>query len=150
MKTWKNSPQKLLIIHNQQFFSLPAWLAKRPILGRSRNFIGSPCLLSTISLHAHIDGCRSKFDNLASTTLRTFSHQTKEVHILLWLSVFVLKKMLELKQFCMSDSNNFYYCCPKVGDHVPKHHPWLNSFCQIFLFCSTIANESFTPYTVFC
>ena len=26
-------------------------------------------------LHAHIDGCRSKFDNLASTTLRTFSYQ---------------------------------------------------------------------------
>jgi hypothetical protein len=25
MKTRKNSPQKLLIIHNQQFFSLPAW-----------------------------------------------------------------------------------------------------------------------------
>jgi hypothetical protein len=24
----------LLIIHNQQFFSLPAWLPKRPILGR--------------------------------------------------------------------------------------------------------------------
>ena len=50
MKTWKNSPQKLLIIHNQQFFSLPAWLPKRSILGRNRNFIGSPCLLSTISL----------------------------------------------------------------------------------------------------
>ena len=50
MKTWKNSPQKLLIIHNQQLFSLPAWLPKRPILGRNRNFIGSPCLLSTISL----------------------------------------------------------------------------------------------------
>ena len=50
MKTWRNSPQKLLIIHNQQFFSLPAWLPKRPILGRNRNFIGSPCLLSTISL----------------------------------------------------------------------------------------------------
>ena len=50
MKTRNNSPQKLLIIHNQQFFSLPAWLPKRPILGRNMNFIGSPCLLSTISL----------------------------------------------------------------------------------------------------
>ena len=50
MKTWRNNPQKLLIIHNQQFFSLLAWLPKRPILGRNRNFIGSPCLLSTISL----------------------------------------------------------------------------------------------------
>ena len=27
-----------------------AWLPKRPILGRNRNFIGSPCLLFTISL----------------------------------------------------------------------------------------------------
>ena len=50
MKTWKNSPKKLIIIHNQQFFLLPAWLPKRPIFGRNRNFIGSPCLLSTISL----------------------------------------------------------------------------------------------------
>ena len=50
MKTWKNSPQKLLIIHNQQFFSLPAWQPKSPILDRNRNFIGSPCLLFTISL----------------------------------------------------------------------------------------------------
>ena len=50
MKTRKNRPQKLLIIHNQLFFSLPAWLPKRPILGINRNFIGSPCLLSTISL----------------------------------------------------------------------------------------------------
>jgi hypothetical protein len=53
MKTWKNSPKHLLIIHNQQFFSLPAWLPKRPILGRNWNFIGSPCLLSTISLYVH-------------------------------------------------------------------------------------------------
>ena len=51
MKTWKNSPQKLLIIHNQQFFSLPAWQPKMPILGRNKNFIGSPCLLSTILYH---------------------------------------------------------------------------------------------------
>ena len=51
MKTWINSPQKLLIIHNQHFFSLPAWLPKRPILGRNRNFIGSPCLVYTISLN---------------------------------------------------------------------------------------------------
>ena len=42
--------QKFLIIHNQQFLSLPAWLPKRPILCRNRNFIGSPCLFSTISL----------------------------------------------------------------------------------------------------
>ena len=55
MKTWKNSPQKLLIIHNQQFFSLMAWLPKRPFLGRNRNFIGSPCLLSTISLYTMIN-----------------------------------------------------------------------------------------------
>ena len=32
------------------FFSLPAWLPKRPILGRNRNLLGSPCLLSTYSL----------------------------------------------------------------------------------------------------
>ena len=51
MKTWKNGPKKLLRIHNQQFFSLPAWLPKRPIFCRNRNLIGSPCLLSTISLH---------------------------------------------------------------------------------------------------
>ena len=51
MNTSKNNPQNLLIIHNQQFFSLP-WLPKRPILDRNRNFIGSPCLLSTISLLA--------------------------------------------------------------------------------------------------
>ena len=50
MKTWKNNPKKLLRIHNQQFFSLPAWLPKRPIFGRNMNLIGSPCLLSTISL----------------------------------------------------------------------------------------------------
>ena len=50
MKTWKNSPKKLLRIHNQQFFSLPAWLPKRPIFGKNRNLIGSLCLLSTISL----------------------------------------------------------------------------------------------------
>jgi hypothetical protein len=40
----------LLIIHNQHFFSLPAWLPKKPILGRNSNFIGSLCLLCTISL----------------------------------------------------------------------------------------------------
>ena len=51
MKTWKNSPQKLFIIHNQFFFPVLAWLPKRPILGRNRNLIGSPCLLSTISLY---------------------------------------------------------------------------------------------------
>ena len=50
MKRWKNSHQKLLIIHKHQFFSLLAWLPKRPILGRNRKFIGSPCLLSTIFL----------------------------------------------------------------------------------------------------
>ena len=38
MKTWKNDLKKL------------AWLLKRPIFGRNRNLIGSPCLLSTISL----------------------------------------------------------------------------------------------------
>jgi hypothetical protein len=50
MKTWKNGRKKLLRIHNQQYFSLLAWLPKRPIFGRNRNLIGSPCLLSTISL----------------------------------------------------------------------------------------------------
>jgi hypothetical protein len=50
----KKIPQKLLITHNQHFFSLPAWLPKRPILGRNKNFIGSPCLLSTISLQFSI------------------------------------------------------------------------------------------------
>jgi len=40
----------LLIIQNWPFFLVPAWLPKRPILGRNRNFMGSPCLLSTISL----------------------------------------------------------------------------------------------------
>jgi hypothetical protein len=46
----KKQPSKLLIIYNQHFFSLSAWLSKRPILGRNRNLIGSPCLLSTISM----------------------------------------------------------------------------------------------------
>ena len=32
MKTWKNSPQKLLIIHKKNF-SVLAWLPKRPTLG---------------------------------------------------------------------------------------------------------------------
>ena len=50
MKSWKNSPQKLLIIYNQQFVSLPAGLPRKPISGRNRNFLGSRCLLSTISL----------------------------------------------------------------------------------------------------
>ena len=50
MKTWKNSPQKLLKIHKQHFFSLLVWLPKWPIIERNRNLIGSPCLLSTISL----------------------------------------------------------------------------------------------------
>ena len=49
MKTWKNSPQMLLKINNQQFFLLSAWLPKRP-RSRNRNFIGFPCLLYTISL----------------------------------------------------------------------------------------------------
>ena len=31
-------------------FSLLAWLPERPILGRNKNLIGSPCLFSTISL----------------------------------------------------------------------------------------------------
>ena len=46
----KEQPSK--VAHNSQpaIFLLPAWLPKRPILGRNRNFIGSPCLLSTISL----------------------------------------------------------------------------------------------------
>ena len=70
MKTWKNSPQKLLIIHNQQFFSLPAWLSKRPILGRNRNFIGSPCLLSTVSL----DGTVHKYVTLCILLSKKLSH----------------------------------------------------------------------------
>jgi hypothetical protein len=32
------------------FFSVLAWLPKRPIFGRKRNLIGSSCLLSTMSL----------------------------------------------------------------------------------------------------
>ena len=46
----KKQPSK--VAHNSQpiFFSVLAWLPKRPILGRNRNFIGSLCLLSTISL----------------------------------------------------------------------------------------------------
>ena len=50
----KKQPSNLLIIQNQQFFSLPVWLPKRSILGRNRNFIGSPCLLSTISLSTYL------------------------------------------------------------------------------------------------
>ena len=45
----------MLRANDQQFFSLPAWLPKRPILGRNRNFIGSLCLLSTISLKGPIN-----------------------------------------------------------------------------------------------
>jgi hypothetical protein len=80
MKTWKNSPQNLLIIHNQQLFSLPAWLPKRPVLGRNRNFIGSPCLLSTISL--------SKTDILLSITdvgskVDSFQKRNQKVFVVL-------------------------------------------------------------------
>ena len=42
------------IIHNQYFFSLLSRLPKRPISGRNRKLIGSPYLLSTISLDVPI------------------------------------------------------------------------------------------------
>ena len=54
MKSWKNGAKKLLIIQNWTFFSSTAWLPKRPIFGRNMNLIGSPCLLSTISLVVEI------------------------------------------------------------------------------------------------
>ena len=58
MRTWKNNSKKLLRIHNQFFFSVLAWLPKRPILGRNRNLKGSPCLLSIYSLqHTLITYC---------------------------------------------------------------------------------------------
>ena len=53
MKTWKNSPQKLLRIHNQ-FFSVLAWLP-------NRNLICSPCRLSTISLVITVINWKSNF-----------------------------------------------------------------------------------------
>ena len=49
IKTWKNSPQKYLIIHNQSgFFSLLAWLHKRHILGRKGDLIGPPSLINNL------------------------------------------------------------------------------------------------------
>ena len=36
-------------------FLVLAWMPKTPILGRNRNLIGSPCLLSTYVLLASID-----------------------------------------------------------------------------------------------
>jgi hypothetical protein len=46
----KKQPSNVAQNSQPAFFSLPAWLPKRPILGRNMNFIGSPCLLSIISL----------------------------------------------------------------------------------------------------
>ena len=59
--------------HNSQriFFSVLAWLRKRPILGRNRNLIGSPCLLSTISLiETHIDRWKKEIRDVETFLFR--------------------------------------------------------------------------------
>ena len=108
----KKQPSK--IPHNAQpiFFSVLAWLPKRPILGRNRNLIGSPCLLSTISLTLQ--------QNKSSGAMCGFRPKILPfIKVLLNIFITILINVCgSVDQQCSakSSSKKFRFLCPSEND----------------------------------